>query len=116
MQKKQIIQFVVLIMAVILMASAYFGIRTYNKKQEDKAQREEAAAVITLTSFEPDAVTAVSYDYDGSRDEFVRREVEGGLPERSDIGSGFIFGFFKECRRDKSSVGSKCRRRPRVRF
>ncbi len=85
MQKKQIIQFVVLIMAVILMASAYFGIRTYNKKQEDKAQREEAAAVITLTSFEPDAVTAVSYDYDGSRYEFVKEDGKWKEASQSDL-------------------------------
>lgn len=85
MQKKQIIQFVVLIMAVILMASAYFGIRTYNKKQEDKAQREEEAAVITLTSFEADAVTAVSYDYDGSRYEFVKEDGQWKEASQSDL-------------------------------
>lgn len=66
MQKKQIIQFSVLLLAILALAGAYFGIRSYNRKQEEQKKQQEAAAEITLTSFQPDSVTAISYDYNGT--------------------------------------------------
>mgnify|MGYP001030002814 CR=1 FL=1 len=64
MQKKQVIQFSVLLTAILVMAGVYFGIRSYNKNQELQEAQEEAA-VITLTSFEPESVTAISCESDG---------------------------------------------------
>lgn len=66
MQKKQIIQFTVLLVLILALAGAYLGIRSYNTRQEEEKNKKEAEAVITLTSFEPDSVTAVSYDKNGT--------------------------------------------------
>ncbi len=72
MQKKQKIQFAVLIVLLAALAAAYFGIRSYNKKQEEKREQEAEAAQITLTSFKPEDIIGLSYDYDGTVYEFEK--------------------------------------------
>lgn len=67
MQKKQIIQFAILLVLILALAGTYFGIRSYNTRQEEEKNKKEAEALITLTSFEPDSVTAVSYDMNGTK-------------------------------------------------
>lgn len=72
MQKKQKTQFIVLLVLIAALVGAYFGIRTFNEKQEQKKEQEEAAATITLTSFDAADVTAIRYDYDGTDYEFEK--------------------------------------------
>lgn len=72
MQKKQVIQFSVLLVALIILAGAYFGIRTYNTKQAEKVEQEKEDAKVLLTSFQPEDVTAITYDYDGTTYEFKK--------------------------------------------
>jgi len=72
MQKKQVIQFAVLLVFILALAGAYLGIRSYNTRQEEEKNKSEEAAVITLTSFEPDDVTAIRYDMDGTEYTFEK--------------------------------------------
>lgn len=72
MQKKQLIQFAVLLVLILALAGAYFGIRTYQNNEEEKQKQQEAAAEITLTAFQPDSVTAISYDYNGTQYTFEK--------------------------------------------
>lgn len=74
MQKKQIIQFAVLIVFILALAGTYAGIRSYNARQEEQKKQQEAASEITLTSFQPDSVTAISYDYNGTEYSFAKEE------------------------------------------
>lgn len=74
MQKKQIVQFAVLLLFIVVLAGAYFGVRSYNDRQEEQKKQQEAEAEITLTSFQPDSVTAISYDYDGTEYSFTKEE------------------------------------------
>lgn len=74
MQKKQIIQFTVLLLFILVLAGAYFGVRSYNDRQEEQKKQQEAEAKITITSFQPDSVTAISYDYDGTEYSFTKEE------------------------------------------
>lgn len=62
MQKKQVLQFAALLALILALAGAYAGIQSYKTRQEEEKNRQEAAATITLTSFGPDSVTAISYD------------------------------------------------------
>ena len=41
MQKKQVIQFAVLLLVILALSGAYFGIRSYNSKQEEQKKRQE---------------------------------------------------------------------------
>lgn len=72
MQKKQMVQFALLLVFIVALAGAYAGIRSYNLKQEEAQSKKEAEAVITLTSFEPDSVTAIRYDMDGTEYSFEK--------------------------------------------
>lgn len=64
MQKKQLIQFAALLVLILAAAGAYIGIRSFQTRQEEEKSRQESEAVIPLTSFEPESVTAISYDVD----------------------------------------------------
>ncbi len=72
MQKKQIIQFAVLLVLIAVLAGAYVGIRSYNTKQKEKTKQVKEAAVITLTSFGKDDVTKIRYDYDNNTYKFEK--------------------------------------------
>ncbi len=74
MQKKQMIQFAVLLALILALAGAYAGIRSYNKAQEEKKEQQEADERITLTSFEPESVTSVSYDFNGTEYSFYSEQ------------------------------------------
>ncbi len=64
MQKKQIIQFAALLALILAMAGVYAAVQASQARQEEEKSKKEAKAVITLTSFEPDDVTAIEYDVD----------------------------------------------------
>lgn len=70
-QKKQMLVMVVLLAVCIL---AYLGIRLYTKNVEKReAEAEtEAEAELVVASFDPEAVTAFSYDVDGTRYAFTK--------------------------------------------
>lgn len=72
MQKKQVVQFVVLLVFLVAMIGAYLGIKNYNTAQEEKEQQEQEDAKITLTAFQPDDITKISYDYHGVTYQFEK--------------------------------------------
>lgn len=72
MQKKQIMQFAALLILILAMAGAYLGIHSYQTKQEEEQSKKEAESVIPLTSFEPDSVTAVRLDTQGTVSAFEK--------------------------------------------
>lgn len=76
MQKKQIIQFAVLFVFLAAMVGAYFGIKNYNAAQEEKKQQEQEDSKIILTAFQPDDITEISYDYNGTTYQFEKTDEE----------------------------------------
>lgn len=74
MQKKQWIQFGGLLTLILILAGVYIGIQSYQKDQEDEKARQEEAAMITLTAFQPESVTAIQYDYNGTDYAFEKTE------------------------------------------
>lgn len=76
MPKKQKVQFAVLLALIAVLTGAYFGIQSYNQKQAEKEEQEKAAAKITLTSFQPEDVTGISYDYNGVNYQFEKTDGE----------------------------------------
>lgn len=72
MQKKQVVQFVVLLVFLVAMIGAYLGIKSYNTAQEEKERQKQEDAKITLTAFEPDDITKISYDYNGVTYQFEK--------------------------------------------
>ncbi len=72
MQKKQIVQFVSLIALLAVMVCAYFGIQSYNAAQEEKEKQRQEGAKITLTAFQPEDITGISYDFGGETYEYEK--------------------------------------------
>ena len=65
MQKKQVIQFAVLLVLILALTGAYFAIQSYNASQDEKKAQQEKDAVITLTSFQPESITGIRIDTGG---------------------------------------------------
>ncbi len=76
MQKKQKIQFAVLLIFILALAGTYTGVRAYNRQQEETKEKEQEEAVITLTSFAPEDVTSISYDTGGTSCQFEKEQEE----------------------------------------
>lgn len=76
MQKKQIIQFSILLVLILALAGAYAAIRSYNSRQAQREEQQKADAQITLTAFQPESVTSLSYDYDGTQYTFSKEAGE----------------------------------------
>ncbi len=66
--KKQKIQIITLLAAVVLLCAAYAGIRYYNNRQEEK----EKAETITVTDFEVSDITKFSYQLEGQTLSFTK--------------------------------------------
>ena len=45
MQKKQVIQFAVLLLVILALSGAYFGIRSYNSKQEAQRANQDGGSL-----------------------------------------------------------------------
>lgn len=85
MQKKQLIQFSMLLVLILILAGAYAGIRSYNSNEEKKIEQQEADAKITLTSFQPKSITDISYDFDGTQYTFSNAQGEWKLSENTEM-------------------------------
>lgn len=85
MQKKQILQLVLLLAAILALTGAFFGIRAYNEGQEKKQEQEAEAAKATLTAFQPESVTAVSYDFNGTQYTFEKEGEDWKSKEQPDM-------------------------------
>lgn len=85
MQKKQVIQFALLLVFLVAMIGAYLGIKSYNTAQEEKEQKEQEDAKITLTAFQPDDITEISYDYNGVTYQFEKSNEEWKYKDDSSL-------------------------------
>lgn len=65
-----------LLLVVILLAAvgSYFGIRTYNDRQEEKKALEEVKKTVAVTEIEADTVTAVSYMLENKQLTFEKKD------------------------------------------
>lgn len=70
--KKQKIQIITLLAAVVLLCAAYAGIRYYNDRQEEKEAEKEKAGTITVTDFEVSDITKFSYQLEGQTLSFTK--------------------------------------------
>lgn len=70
--KKQKIQIITLLAAVVLLCAAYAGIRYYNNRQEEKEAEKEKAETITVTDFEVSDITKFSYQLEGQTLSFTK--------------------------------------------
>lgn len=61
-----------LVGAIVLLLAAYFGIRSFNKSQETKAEKEAKAAEIYLTKMKD--VTEIRYNIGNGEQAFVKEE------------------------------------------
>lgn len=68
-QKKQFV-IILIVLAVVLVAT--FGMKTYNKNQEEKKTAEEEASIIYITKADPDDITAFSYQVDKTTYSFTK--------------------------------------------
>ena len=62
--KKQKIQFIVILIVLAVLVAATFGMKWYNKKQEERKTAEEEASVIYISKVDTDTITAFSYEID----------------------------------------------------
>lgn len=69
-QKKQMVVLLVLLVAVI---GAYFGIVKYNEWSSQREKEKEEAAQVYITDFSMDSVEKFSYDYQGVTFAFTKQ-------------------------------------------
>lgn len=104
MQKKQLIQFAALLVLILTAAGTYIGIRSFQTKQEEEKSKQESEAVIPLTSFEPESVTAISYDIDKAVYTFQK---EGEIWKSSDSDITLDQDAFSDFLKQAGAVTSK---------
>ena len=63
--KKQPKQFLVLLVALVLLVGGYFGLRAYNKVSEEKAEQALQETMVTMIDGEVEDIVALSYDHNG---------------------------------------------------
>ena len=85
MQKKQVIQFAVLLVFLVAVIGAYFGIKSYNTAQEEREKQEQEDAKIALTAFQPDDITEISYDYNGVTYQYEKSDEEWKYKDDSSL-------------------------------
>lgn len=72
MKKKKGLLLLLLLLAVLL--AAYFGLRSFNGKQEEKGKAEEEASKAAVTQTDPEEITAITYDVGNGEMSFVRED------------------------------------------
>lgn len=60
--KRQKKQFVIILIALAVVLVATFGMKTYNKNQEEKETAEEEASTIYISQVQTDTITSFSYE------------------------------------------------------
>ena len=74
--KKQPKQFLLLLVALVLLVGGYFGLRAYNKASAEKEEQALQEATVTMIDAAVEDVVAFSYDYNG---ELYTYEKEDGI-------------------------------------
>lgn len=71
--KSQKKTFAILVIILIVCLGAYFGIRTYNTKTEEKEKKEKEAEEIVVTNINADDITTFSYAYEDNQLSFSKQ-------------------------------------------
>lgn len=81
-QKKQAIAIVI---ALVLLVAALFGLKFYNKKAEEKQTAADEAAKVYVTQTTSDAITALSWQYNGETVHLTKTDDTWTCAEQSDL-------------------------------
>lgn len=82
MRKKQ---FVILLMLLVLIIAAIFGIKAYQTHQEKATAKKQKEETVYVDSFDPDKVTAFSYQNNGKTLKFVKEDEKWQLEGKSSV-------------------------------
>lgn len=69
--KKQKIQLLIMLIALIVLGGGYFGLRQYNKAQSEKEPEPEGEVIVSL---EKEDIIRFSYDYEGNEYSYEKEE------------------------------------------
>lgn len=72
--QKQKKQFIALVVLLVVCIGAWFGIRVYNDKAEEKEKSEAEAKKITVAEINTDDITAFSYENEGTELTFSKTD------------------------------------------
>ena len=67
-------QFIGICVLVVLCVAAYFGLKNYNEKAAEKAQKEEESKKIEAVSIDKDTVISFSYQVEGNTLTFEKQD------------------------------------------
>ena len=81
-QKKQAIAVVI---ALVLLVAALFGLKFYNKKAEEKQTAADEAARVYVTQTTSDAITALSWQYNGETIHLAKTDDTWTCTEQPDL-------------------------------
>ena len=81
-QKKQAIAIVV---ALVLLVAALFGLKFYNKKTEEKQTAADEAARVYVNQTTSDAITALSWEYNGETSHLTKTDDTWTCTEQPDL-------------------------------
>ena len=81
-QKKQAIAVVI---ALVLLVAALFGLKFYNKKAEEKQTAADEAAKVYVTQTTSDAITALSWEYNGETVHLTKNDDTWTCTEQPDL-------------------------------
>lgn len=72
--KKQKRQFIILCVVLVAFCGTFFGLKAFNKHQEEKEAQKEEDEKITVTGMSADKVTEFSYQNSGEEITFVKED------------------------------------------
>lgn len=72
--KKQKTQFIILCVVLAVFCGAFFGLKAFNKHQEEKEAQKEEDEKISLTGMDAEKITEFSYRDDGEEITFVKED------------------------------------------
>ncbi len=81
-QKKQAIAVVI---ALVLLVAALFGLKFYNKKAEEKQTAADEAARVYVNQTKSDDITALSWEYNGETIHLTKTEDTWTCTEQPDL-------------------------------
>ena len=85
MTDKQKKQAIAVVLALVLLVAALFGLKFYNKKAEEKQTAADEAAKVYVTQTTSDAITALSWEYNGETVHLTKTDDTWTCTEQPDL-------------------------------
>ncbi len=85
MTDKQKKQAIAVVLALVLLVAALFGLKFYNKKAEEKQTAADEAAKVYVTQTTSDAITALSWEYNGETVHLTKNDDTWTCTEQPDL-------------------------------